>query len=35
MLIDPPQLDLIKCRIALDGRFMAVQLGRKIDVGVA
>ena len=35
MLIDPPQFDLIKCRIALDGRVMAVQLRRKIDMGVA
>ena len=35
MLIDRPKLDLIKCRIAWYGPFMAIQLRCKIDVGVA
>ena len=35
MLVDPPRLDLFKRRNALYGRFMAVQLRRKIEVCVA
>src|SRR6201987_4472263 len=35
MLIDPAQLDLVKCRIALDGCVMAVQFGCEIDMSVA
>jgi hypothetical protein len=35
MLVDPSKLDLIKSRIAGYGRFMAVQLCRKIEVDIA
>src|ERR1700722_15477996 len=35
MLVDPPQLDLVECGIALYWRFVAVELRRKIQTRLA